>query len=91
MECNCAESVINYPAEYDESGELLFKARTVSIGLGVHDCGYITWRNTLVPVAEREANAKYPEPLEPSKEERLQWVRQWNREFTCQMARLTHR
>lgn len=53
-----------------------------------HDCDYVIWRNLLVPLAAAEADARYPEPVDMTLEDRWRWERKWDSAYHRAMDRL---
>jgi hypothetical protein len=53
-----------------------------------HDCDYVDWRDSLVPLAEAVANAALgAAPVDKASTAR--WEKRWTHRFHAEMARLT--
>jgi hypothetical protein len=55
-----------------------------------HNCSYVSWRESLVPIAEAVVDARYPEPVEATMEQRWKWERKWDAAFHREMERLVN-
>lgn len=53
-----------------------------------HDCAYVNWRNSLIPVAEALADAQAGEEP-PGQRERVAWSKRWDAAFHRAMQRFT--
>lgn len=53
-----------------------------------HDCAYVTFRESLVPIAEAEADARYPEKPNLTMEQGWMRSRKWDAAFHRAMERL---
>lgn len=53
-----------------------------------HDCAYVTWRESLVPIAEAEADARYPKRDGLTMEQGWMRSRKWDATFHRSMERL---
>lgn len=51
-----------------------------------HDCAYVDWRDSLVPLAEAVADVEVPRPA-PGFDDDL-WSRRWDAAYHRAMARL---
>lgn len=53
-----------------------------------HDCAYVDWRNSLIPLAEAVADAESgDEPVKPR--DRAEWSKRWDALFHRAMRRFT--
>lgn len=55
-----------------------------------HDCAYVTWREMLVPIAEAEADERYPKRENLTMEQGWARSRKWDACFHRAMERLIH-
>ncbi len=53
-----------------------------------HDCKYVEWRSSLVPIASAMADARWPEPIGISRYDWRVWTLKWDAAFHQAMERL---
>lgn len=54
-----------------------------------HNCTYVDWRNSLVPIAVAMADTECPEPAGVTRFGLFSWSMKWDNAFHRSMARLT--